>query len=147
MPHIQHVSLADYQQGNFLPAQIAIRIADSQALFGEDKTGQVVYRFIFADVDEGRDDQITALQANDIVNILIDAKQKSHNVLVHCVAGISRSGAIAQFAIDYLGFDDVILNPYMRNNKVWRLPNAGVLKSLRFAYQGDTDYDAIFAHS
>jgi protein-tyrosine phosphatase len=77
----------------------------------------------------------------------LGAKQNNHAVLVHCVAGISRSGAVAQFAIDYLGFEDVMLKQHARNKKVWRLPNAGVLKALRLAYQGETDYDAIFANS
>lgn len=141
MPCIQHVSLADYQQQNYDLAQVAIRISDSQALFGADHPDQIIHRFIFADANEGESGVIVAEQADKIVAILQEAKAKGYDVVVHCVAGISRSGAVAQFAIDYLGFGDYYA---ISEQKCTRIPNLAVSKALRLAYQGETDYEAIF---
>jgi protein-tyrosine phosphatase len=100
------------------------------------------HRFIFADANEGDAHAISHEQAQQLLAILQDAKENSHHVLVHCVAGISRSGAVAQFAIDYFGFDDVVSK--VSHRAQWRLPNVGVVKALRSAYLGRVDYDAVF---
>lgn len=142
MPTIQHISLADYQQQRHAPAQVAIRIADTNALFGVNHPDQMAHRFIFADANEGESGVILAEQADKIVAILQEAKANNHDVVVHCVAGISRSGAVAQFAIDYLGFEDYYA---ISGQKCTRIPNLAVSKALRLAYQGETDYDAIFS--
>lgn len=49
------------------------------------------------------------------------------NFIVHCAAGISRSGAVAKFITEYFGGDDrgyVFLNPHTQ-------PNSRILKILR----------------
>jgi predicted protein tyrosine phosphatase len=142
MSHIQHVSLANYRSGHFLSADIAIRICDDESMFGEDYPNMQTHRFVFADVNEGDRCAIDCEQAQQILVILQAAKDNNQHVLVHCVAGISRSGAVAQFAIDYLGFDDVALKVLSPTS--WRLPNASVLKALRRAYLGNVDYEAVF---
>lgn len=138
MPAIQHVSLTNYQQGNHIPAPVVIRIADSETLFGEDKKDQQIYRFIFTDVNENQTGAITKTQAKQILDILTHAKDNNLSVLVHCIAGIARSGAVAQFAIDYLGFTD------NTPTGTTRIPNLAVLNALRLAYQGQTNYEEIF---
>jgi predicted protein tyrosine phosphatase len=142
MSHIQHLSLANYRSGCFLPADIAIRICDDESMFGEDYPNMKTHRFIFADVNEGDAQAISHEQAWQMLAVLQNAKENNQHVLVHCVAGISRSGAVAQFAIDYLGFDDGVSK--VSHRAQWRLPNAGVVKALRSAYLGRVDYDAIF---
>lgn len=131
MPRIQHVSLNDYRQGRYQSAEIAIRIVDDFSLFGEDQLGMLTHRFVFSDVDEAHSDAITALQAMQMLEILQKAHQCAQNVLVHCVAGVSRSAAVALFAIDYLGFEDG------NNRSDLRLPNSAVLLALKRAFFGD----------
>lgn len=43
--------------------------------------------------------------AKSIASVLLSAKKNGQNVIVHCFAGVSRSGAIVQAAID-IGFKD-----------------------------------------
>ena len=130
MARIQHVSLNDYRQGRFLSAEIAIRIVDDVSLFGEDQPGMLTHRFVFSDVDECHVDAIQSAQAEQIIKILQSAQQANKHVLVHCVAGVSRSAAVAQFAIDFLDFEDGN-QPYDL-----RLPNSAVFSALKRALYG-----------
>lgn len=59
-------------------------------------------------------------QARDLVNILIDAYNNKSNVIVHCSAGICRSGAITEVGV-MMGFEDI-------NNS--RIPNLLVKRKL-----------------
>ena len=131
MPKIQHVSLEAYQQGKFIAADVAIRIVDDALLFGRDYPGMLTHHFVFADANEDDEQAISSQQANELVHILQSAFAQQQDVLVHCVAGVSRSGAVAQFAIDYLGFSDG------NSSTDWRLPNAAVLKALKTALLGE----------
>lgn len=81
-----------------------------------------VHQFIFEDTeDENDSESISDLQAKDIACILQDAFRDGKNILVHCHAGIYRSGAVVQAGIE-LGFD-----PPDR----FRNPNKLVLRKLR----------------
>ena len=91
----------------------------------------LTHHFVFADANEDDEQAISSQQANELVHILQSAFAQQQDVLVHCVAGVSRSGAVAQFAIDYLGFSDG------NRSTDWRLPNATVLKALRTALLGE----------
>jgi predicted protein tyrosine phosphatase len=68
-----------------------------------------VHRFEFMDVE--RDDKwpdeakITATQAEEIVRLLKHALENRMNVVVHCMAGLCRSGAVAEVGI-MMGFED-----------------------------------------
>ena len=62
-----------------------------------------IYQFKFMDFDIEKDFAISNTQAEDIANILINAKKSSHNVLVHCVMGVSRSGGVCE-AAQSIGF-------------------------------------------
>ena len=44
-------------------------------------------------------------QAEEIAKILTDALESNTNIVIHCVAGICRSGAIAEVGV-MLGFQD-----------------------------------------
>jgi len=78
------------------------------------------YRFTFDDVDEGDPNCIEEKQASDLCDILEGALEKNLNVIVHCGAGISRSGAVVEFGT-MLGFEDT--------GKT-RIPNAAVKSAL-----------------
>jgi protein tyrosine phosphatase len=68
-----------------------------------------VYRFEFMDVE--RDDKwpdeakITPAQAEEIVRLLKHALENRMNVVVHCMAGLCRSGAVAEVGV-MMGFED-----------------------------------------
>lgn len=70
-----------------------------------------------------------AQEVIDFVNIL-QKKEEQETLVVHCMAGISRSGAIGTFINDILGLD---LSTFLRNNPHTR-PNSYVLKTLRDVY-------------
>lgn len=64
-----------------------------------------VHRFKFLDVEEDSEQSISTEQARQLVNCLQHAHDKRMNVIVHCVAGVCRSGAVAEVGV-MLGFDD-----------------------------------------
>lgn len=61
------------------------------------------YIFQFMDVDNNYEG-ITKLDAFALVTILKKALESNHNVIVHCTAGICRSGAVVEVA-EMMGFD------------------------------------------
>jgi predicted protein tyrosine phosphatase len=68
-----------------------------------------VHRFEFMDVERNdnwpEEAKITAAQAEEIVRLLKHALQNRMNVVVHCMAGLCRSGAVAEVGV-MMGFDD-----------------------------------------
>jgi hypothetical protein len=90
--------------------------------------------FTFDDADRGESNGITKLDAETIVEDLVFAKTNEMDVVVHCLAGISRSGAVVQFAVDYLGFEDP---------GTGRVPNSHVYQMLVEAYTGQSLEDQV----
>jgi predicted protein tyrosine phosphatase len=96
---------------------------------------QEVHRFEFMDVE--RDDKwpdeakITAAQAEEIVRLLKHALDNRMNVVVHCMAGLCRSGAVAEVGV-MMGFEDT---------ERFRSPNLMVkhslMKALGWTYDAD----------
>lgn len=63
--------------------------------------------FDLDDKDEGFEEaKITDEQAQQLVHILQKAKEDGNNVVVHCNAGMCRSGAVAEVGT-ILGFEDL----------------------------------------
>jgi predicted protein tyrosine phosphatase len=83
-----------------------------------------IHKFEFMDVE--RDDKwpdeakITPAQAEEIVRLLQHALDNRMNVVVHCMAGLCRSGAVTEVGV-MMGFDDT---------KRFRSPNMMVKHSL-----------------
>jgi protein-tyrosine phosphatase len=119
MARIQHVSLENYRLGHFFPADVVIRIVDESPLFGSDRSAMETHHFVFGDLDENQPGPIQSSQADQIVTILKIAQEAQQNVLVHYVAGVSRSGAVAQFAVDFLGFEDANHQRNWRRASKW----------------------------
>ena len=94
-----------------------------------------VHRFEFMDVE--RDDKwpdeakITPAQAEEIVRLLKHALDNRMNVVVHCMAGLCRSGAVAEVGV-MMGFDDT---------ERFRSPNLMVKHSLMRALGWTHDED------
>ena len=108
MPFIQNVAWIDVKRGDhkFEPGNtILIQIAEIS--FPDPKhTFLATYQFNFSDVDsEDHEDAPTDQHAADLVKILDKALAAGHNIVVHCVAGLCRSGAVAELGV-ILGFDD-----------------------------------------
>lgn len=79
-----------------------------------------IHQFRFLDVEEGYPEGIVDEQAEQIAAILKDSLSKGRNVIVHCHAGLCRSGAVVEAGVR-LGFEDT---------KRHRSPNRLVLTKL-----------------
>lgn len=103
---IIHCSLADFESNQHDDYPVAIRIADNINLLQHSVQKALTYMVIFPDCNRGEPNYPQPHQLEMIVDALKLAKHGDMNVVVHCVMGISRSTAIAQVAIDFLGFED-----------------------------------------
>jgi len=113
MPWIQNVSLADIPKGQHIRVgdnSVLIQIVDPGMEFPTPKyTFKEVYQFEFLDLE--RDDKyaeefkITDHQASSLVLILKQALLNRSDVVVHCVAGVCRSGAVCEVGV-MMGFQD-----------------------------------------
>lgn len=74
----------------------------------------------------------TYLQANDIINFIYKCQMEINhiNLIVHCSAGICRSGAVGRFANDYLELDQELFH----KNNPNILPNEWVENLLWSVY-------------
>jgi predicted protein tyrosine phosphatase len=84
-----------------------------------------VYQFSFADIKNPSEQDlahaVTDDQAKALADCLMRAKEHKMNVIVHCVVGRCRSGAVVEAAVG-LGFDD----PLKKRN-----PNQLVLEKIK----------------
>jgi len=137
MPWIQNISLGNIKRGfHIAPGENAmlIQIVDCGEEFPTPKyTFKEVHQFEFLDLEENdvvADEAMKCSQeqANELVELLQSAKDNKMNVIVHCHAGVCRSGAVAEVGI-IMGFDD---------SEVFRSPNLLVknrmMKALNLTY-------------
>ena len=136
MPWIENVAAADVSQRfhhDAGPNSMLISIADPGSWRPEAKHEfKERHNFEFMDVE--RDDKwpdevkITQAQADEIVRLLQHALDNRMNVVVHCMAGLCRSGAVTEVGV-MMGFDDT---------KRFRSPNLLVkhrlMKALGWTY-------------
>jgi len=98
-----------------------------------------IHRFEFMDVERNdnwpEEAKITPAQAEEIVRLLKHALENRMNVVVHCMAGLCRSGAVAEVGV-MMGFDDT---------ERFRSPNLMVkhslMKALGWTYDADEKPD------
>ena len=105
---IENVSKSDVATGFHMdagPNAMLIRIQDPATFFGCIKHKEMfkeVYEFEFLDAEDadGFEDEckIQDEQAQEIVRLLQRAIENRMNVVVHCHAGICRSGAVVEVA-------------------------------------------------
>jgi hypothetical protein len=148
MPWIQNVSMSDIKRGlHFDPGVNAmlIQIVDPTYEFPEPLYKfKEVHKFEFLDVEadgltndgdgnwsDVSEFAITQEQANELVRLLQHATDNRMNVIVHCHAGVCRSGAVCEVGV-MLGFNDT---------EVFRSPNLLVkhrmMKALGWTYDED----------
>jgi len=106
MPLIENVSWDDVKHGNHTHMgdnAVLIQIADPASFFPEPKAAfRAVDQFEFLDAEDsdverfGEEFLISNTQAERLVQILQVALRDNMNVLVHCHAGICRSGAVVE---------------------------------------------------
>jgi len=113
-PWIQNVSLSDVKKGHHIDAGInsmLIQIVDPAMEFPTPSYQfKETHQFEFLDLEKSddciNDDwKISDAQAEQLVALLQRAFENHMNVVVHCVAGVCRSGAVAEVGV-MLGFRD-----------------------------------------
>ena len=137
MPWIQNVALSDIKKGFHInPGENAmlIQIVDPPGDFPTPKyTFKEVHQFQFLDIEEKDECLEEAMrcsheQAAELAQLLQHALDNRMNVIVHCVAGVCRSGAVCEVGV-MMGFDDT---------EVFRSPNLLVkyrmMKALGLTY-------------
>lgn len=136
MPWIQNISLDAIKKGyhiNVGPNSMLIQIVDPCVEFPTPKyLFKEVRQYEFLDVelanDSGFEFAITQDQADSLVADLQYALDNSMDVVVHCHAGICRSGAVTEIGV-MMGFQDT---------KTIRIPNMRVknfmMKKLGWTY-------------
>lgn len=130
---IENVSWDDVKNGwhsDMGDNAMLIQIADPATFFPEPKrTFKEVHQFEFLDAEDsdveryGEEPLFSDEQAKQIVELLLLAKSRSMNVLVHCHAGICRSGAVVEVGT-MIGFTatDRYRQPNLRvKNKLMRV--------------------------
>ena len=112
---IENVSWDDVKHGNHTPMgdnAMLIQIADPASFFPiPARDFRLIQQFEFLDAEDEDIEKhdydesflISDEQAEAIVALLKDALKKEMNVLVHCHAGICRSGAVVEVA-SMMGF-------------------------------------------
>jgi rhodanese-related sulfurtransferase len=113
MPWIQNVALRDIPKGHHINVgenSVLIQIVDPCMEFPTPlhKFGSIhQFQFLDAERDDPFDDdfKITDHQANSLVLILKQALLNRSDVVVHCHAGVCRSGAVAEVGV-IMGFQD-----------------------------------------
>jgi len=145
MPWIQNVSMSDIKKGFHInPGDNAmlIQIVDPPGDFPTPKYNfKEVHQFQFLDIEEHdfaleESMRCSQEQANDLVRLLQHALANRMNVVVHCHAGVCRSGAVCELGV-MLGFDDT---------ESFRSPNLLVkhrmMRALGWTYdQDESHYD------
>ena len=133
---IQNVALSDITKGFHVnPGENAmlIQIVDPAMEFPTPLYKfKEVHQFEFLDLEVndpwGEEFKVTAVQAKELVDLLLNAYGQRMNVIVHCVAGVCRSGAVCEIGV-MLGFEDT---------EVFRSPNLMVkhlmMKQLGWTY-------------
>lgn len=136
MPWIQNTGKGDVRFGSHLNAgehSMLIQIVDPCSEFPTPaRKFKEVHQFEFLDTEDADNEfAITDAQASELVNLLTRALDESMNVIVHCHAGICRSGAVCEVGV-VMGFEDT---------EVFRSPNLRVkhkmMQCLGLTYSDD----------
>lgn len=134
-PFIENVSMGGIISGNHSdpgPNSVLIQIVDPCTDFPTPKYKfSQVHQFVFLDTENEEDFAISDLQAQSISQILKQSLANRSNVIVHCHAGLCRSGAVAEVGC-MLGFAE---------SPVVRIPNLlvkhKIMRALGWTYDSD----------
>lgn len=140
MPFIQNAAMDDVRHGwhtDAGPDGVLIQIVDPDLDFPAPKRSFFkTFQFKFLDIDSGPQ-AISQEQAKEITSILRQALAENRNVIVHCVAGVNRSGAVTEAGVA-IGFTETAK---------WRSANMTVkhalFKELGLTYDADEKAPAV----
>ena len=113
-PWIENISLSDIKKGRHIDAGInsmLIQIVDPDMEFPTPMHQfRETHQFKFLDLEKSDDTindawKVSNEQAESLVKLLQHAMANRMNVIVHCHAGVCRSGAVAEIGV-MLGFRD-----------------------------------------
>ena len=136
---IQNVALADIPKKHHVAVgenSMLIQIVDPAMEFPKPAHQfKEVHQFEFLDLEVndpwGEEFKVTDAQAAELVRLLQHALDNRMDVIVHCVAGVCRSGAVCEVGV-MMGFDDT---------EAYRSPNLLVkhkmMKHLGWTYDAD----------
>lgn len=117
MSTIENVSYKDVLEGNHSPADILIQIVDPGCDFPRPYYSfNEVYQLNF--FDETGENVLEDSQALLLINILKGGLLNNKNIIVHCHAGICRSGAVVEVAL-MMGYE-------LGRGARFRIPNVDV---------------------
>jgi len=113
MPWITNVPLRWIAEGHYPNPgsnSMLIQIVDPAMEFPVPATPfREIHQFEFLDLEQGdafaEEFKVTAEQAAELVRLLKHALAERMNVVVHCVAGVCRSGAVCEVGV-MMGFED-----------------------------------------
>ncbi len=139
-PWIQNVSLSDVRKGHHVAVKensMLIQIVDPAMEFPTPaQKFRETHQFEFLDLEKSDDTinddwKISDTQAAELVRLLQHALDNKMDVVVHCVAGVCRSGAVCEVGV-MMGF---------RDTEVFRSPNLLVkhkmMKCLGWTYDSE----------
>lgn len=110
MPKIYNSDLADVNNGKcklYGDNCILISINDPCCEAKPKQDFKAIYHFEFLDIEDSEHDfAIMVKQAREIAIILQHCYERNIDVVVHCMAGVSRSRAVAEVG-EMIGFDYV----------------------------------------
>lgn len=131
MPWIENCAMIDVHKGFHYdpgPNAVLIQIIEKDRTFLTPLYAfKEVHQFQFDDIED--DDPlfykngISKADASGIARVLQNALENRSNVIVHCAAGVCRSGAVVRAAVEY-GFIDTGKH---------RIPNLAVYREVRLA--------------
>lgn len=117
----QNVSMVDAKQGNYRKmdgSTVLIQFADPDKRFPRVR-GEFVetHQFHCWDVTKSdpaweqlKDHAFSVQHAQHLAQVLMNAWTNQHNVLVHCVAGLCRSGAVVEVLVSAFKYQEVHKN-------------------------------------
>jgi predicted protein tyrosine phosphatase len=113
MPWIQNVAYADIAKKHHVAVgenSMLIQIVDPAMEFPKPAHNfKEVHQFEFLDLETydkwGEEFKVTDAQAAELVRLLQHALDNRMDVIVHCVAGVCRSGAVCEVGV-MMGFQD-----------------------------------------
>jgi hypothetical protein len=143
MPWIQNVSLSNVRKGHHVAVKensMLIQIVDPDMEHpAPAQTFKEVHQFKFLDLEKSDDCindawKVSDAQAESLVELLQHALENRMDVVVHCVAGVCRSGAVCEVGV-MMGFQDT---------EVFRSPNLLVkhkmMRKLGWTYDEQESY-------